>query len=587
LRVNRSHIGQDVTCKHCKHRFRAEAPQQPADPVSGEGAPGPAIAASQPVERIAVNCPGCQASLRVRRAYVGSEVRCKSCGGTFVVRVPAQPEPDLAEVASAETSATIAPAREALDEANRKQAEPRHGASEKLLADWEQLQAKHIQLESDHDRIVAEHERLVSECARLREQKDRLASELETIRAGLGTVAPEAVRPLAEERESLRAEVKRLLEQVDASSRAEQAARAEGAALRQQCDVELAEMRSERESLFSQVAQLSSDLEAAHAERGGLSGKLQDVESELEGLRGSQAAREQEMKKAGEALAAEADGLRQSLEHAQRLHQDDLARLDEQCRLKQQQQDAATVLRGDGEQLRRQIEGLRQDLDRAERARRDGLARLNEQRQLTQQHEEAVTLLRAEHQQLRGEHEQLRGEREQLRGEREQLRGEIEGLRNALDLAERARGDDLDQLAAELAALGEQHRHLQEEHASTEESSAQNQCRNQELALAHAKLEADYQSLRDSARLQQEAWEAQLRELQDQAAERAACAGAVSSENVAPAPADGELQSAHERVRDLERRLDEAARINREILGVLDGLGIGYTPMKLVERRQT
>jgi len=400
LRVNRKHIGQDVTCKHCEHTFRAGQTNDPIAPSSGEGMAGPSIQAAQPEDRIALTCPSCQATLSVRRIYVGNQVRCKQCGNTFLVSAPAQPQPEPAGTAPPGISAMSSPPGDIKHEIPGTETahESLRIQHDQLLADREQLQAAHNQLDAEHNRLRTEHERLRTEHEQLRteheqlrteyrqlcEQKDSLTMDLDTIRAGLGTISPAEIRPLAEERDSLRAEVRRLLDQI---------------------------------STF------------------------------------------------------------------------------------------------------------------------------------------------------------------------DNLGAEVDRLRRALNVAERTHHDDRDKLTAELAAVTEQHRQLQDRHASIEESCKQYQDRNHELIEAHDRLSSDYQSLLDSGRLRQEQWAEQLRELHAQSDQAARRADLSAPENLTPSSAHQtaaiELEAARVEVEDLKRRLRDLESLNREISDVLSGVGITYKSMNL------
>ena len=151
LSVRRTYIGSDVKCKHCGHIFPIAAPADTqSDPVedskkeqllnergrpmaangqfqsedeqlklkedgrlasapdelgeqlgpvtseltairksSGEQLAGPPAERFNRADRIVAVCPGCQATLSVRQAYIGSDVKCKHCGHKFPVAAPA------------------------------------------------------------------------------------------------------------------------------------------------------------------------------------------------------------------------------------------------------------------------------------------------------------------------------------------------------------------------------------------------------------------------------------------------------------------------------------------------------------------
>ena len=87
LRVSVNKLGQNVRCSQCHRTF-----------VGGEALESVAQRSAQPppqsqsdavVERIDAVCPGCNATLHVRRAYIGNDVRCKHCESVFRVEAPA------------------------------------------------------------------------------------------------------------------------------------------------------------------------------------------------------------------------------------------------------------------------------------------------------------------------------------------------------------------------------------------------------------------------------------------------------------------------------------------------------------------
>ena len=89
VRINRAVIGHDVVCKHCRGTFLADASKEFIPLSTAEDRAGPSIAYPDQAERIVANCPNCQATLRVRRVYLGKPVLCKQCNHTFPLRDPA------------------------------------------------------------------------------------------------------------------------------------------------------------------------------------------------------------------------------------------------------------------------------------------------------------------------------------------------------------------------------------------------------------------------------------------------------------------------------------------------------------------
>src|SRR5262245_37841234 len=98
---------------------------------SGEQLADPSAQRLSGADRIAAVCPGCQATLRVRRAYIGSEVKCNHCGHIFPIAAPAEIQSEPVENSKHERL---------LDEHCR------------LIAEHGQLQAKYEQLEVENGR---------------------------------------------------------------------------------------------------------------------------------------------------------------------------------------------------------------------------------------------------------------------------------------------------------------------------------------------------------------------------------------------------------------------------------------------------
>jgi predicted Zn finger-like uncharacterized protein len=231
LRVNVNKLGQNVRCSQCHHTFvGGEALDSAASQSAAHPAPLP-NRANETVERIDAVCPGCNATLHVRRAYIGNEVRCKHCEAIFTVQAPGE-EPRKAEHAEHATHS-------------------------------EPLQAEHERLYVEHNLLRADHERVKTECDELRESFRRVSAELDTIRLALGSIAPEEVGPLANERHSLSEEVHRLRDEVHA----------------------LVADRAERDRLIAERLDWESERDNARAERDHLVSQLRDRGDELAAVR--------------------------------------------------------------------------------------------------------------------------------------------------------------------------------------------------------------------------------------------------------------------------------------------------------------
>jgi chromosome segregation ATPase len=160
-------------------------------------------------------------------------VRCKYCNQVFQVQDPADIRSTTAQVPSAEGPVSI--------------------------------QSEHERLYVAHNLLQADHERLKGECTELRENLDRVTAELEAIRAALGTIAPHEVGTLADERESLAAEVHQLRDEIHALLSV-QSERDQLAAERQRWDADLTLARSECENVTSQLRDRDNQLAWARAE---------------------------------------------------------------------------------------------------------------------------------------------------------------------------------------------------------------------------------------------------------------------------------------------------------------------------------
>jgi predicted Zn finger-like uncharacterized protein len=231
LRVNVNKLGQNIRCSQCHHTFvGGEALESAAQQSATHVAPL-SNQANENVERIDAVCPGCNATLHVRRAYIGNEVRCKYCEGVFTVKAPGE--------------------------------EPRKAAHTDDEAHRNPLQAEHERLYVEHNLLKTDHERVKAECDELRASFRRVAAELETIRLALGSIAPEEVGPLASERHSLSEEVHRLRDEVHA----------------------LVADRAERDRLISERLDWESERDISRVERDRLVDQLRDRDDELAAVR--------------------------------------------------------------------------------------------------------------------------------------------------------------------------------------------------------------------------------------------------------------------------------------------------------------
>ncbi len=158
LTVNFEKLGQHIACPQCHRTFVAGEASLPDNHRSVDKPAVPVNQAKSQVDRIDVVCTNCSATLRVRRAYIGNDVRCKYCDQVFRVRAAAGTQ-----------------ARTEAEEPDRRQ---------------KSLQAEHEQLYVAHNLLQADHDRLKTEYTGLRENLRCVTTEIEAIRDALGTIAP-------------------------------------------------------------------------------------------------------------------------------------------------------------------------------------------------------------------------------------------------------------------------------------------------------------------------------------------------------------------------------------------------------------
>jgi DNA-directed RNA polymerase subunit M/transcription elongation factor TFIIS len=297
LKVNFNKLGQHIACPQCQRTFVAGEASLPDNQRSGARPAVPSNQANDHVERVDTVCPHCNATLHVRRAYVGNDVRCKYCDEVFRVRVAAEnqakTEPDQPD-------------------------QPDH-RQQSLQAEQEQLYVAHNLLQADHDRLK-------TECTELGENLQRVTTELETIRAALGTVAPEEVGSLANERQSLSAEVHRLRDEIHVSL-ATQSERDQLVAERQRWVSELDLAHAERDMLIKQLRERDDRLEEARADHDRLHVERQTAMTEVDHLRAALAQSDDAAHNERNQLRREADDLRRELDLAEQSHRTELDRL--------------------------------------------------------------------------------------------------------------------------------------------------------------------------------------------------------------------------------------------------------------------
>jgi len=152
--------------------------------------------ASLVVTRVIVVCPTCQATLSVRRVYVGSAVKCKQCGQIFTV--PADAEDDPLSTVDRSAGAHFGRSPQGDGDALLQRAET---PDKTLLRQLEQVIAASNDLRAAHDRLQAEHNQLKAKQDEVGAQLKSVTDDLNAIRGDQATIAATDVRSPAPEQE--------------------------------------------------------------------------------------------------------------------------------------------------------------------------------------------------------------------------------------------------------------------------------------------------------------------------------------------------------------------------------------------------
>jgi predicted Zn finger-like uncharacterized protein len=274
-------------------RFGVDQTNEPIPKGSGEQSSAPSVPPSDRADKIVVVCPSCQATLRVRRVYIGNPVRCKQCEHVFTVAPPL--ELDLRPAEEVTRNNVESPARQTETEREIRR------------------------LNEELDRVTTERNDLGEKC-------DLLTIELNEIRASLGEVAPAQVRPLAEERDSLRAQVLRLGDEIR-DLRADQSAHARLAAELEQHVEELNVARHELALLGGKLEERGVELDSARALHTGLSREHQTAIEEMKALQATLDERDQAIRLQADQHHAELESHVQTIDHARQLDREAIERV--------------------------------------------------------------------------------------------------------------------------------------------------------------------------------------------------------------------------------------------------------------------
>ncbi len=214
---------------------------------------------------------------------------------------------------------------------------------------------------------------------------------------------------------------------------------------------------------------------------------------------------------------------------------------------------------------------LRRAFEQAEQAYREERSRLDGQlRQARDQAQDA--------EELRGQCDQLRSEGDQLRVECDRLRSGVEDLRRTLEEDERSDRQELARVEAELIGLAGRNQELQDLYESTKQLCTEYQARNQGLLGELAQLRSESTARTNAERSQGTERTELPREALAGLWEIADYADPSASQPRTSAPplagSTHEIQAVRIEVEDLKGRLTDSEQLQREMAGILAGMGI-------------
>jgi hypothetical protein len=613
--------------------FGVDQTNQPMSKGTDDQSPATSGPLSDRPDKIVVVCPHCQATLRVRRVYIGNPVRCKSCQQDFTVAVT----PDAVAQPTADVTRNLA-----------------------------ESPTQNHETEGEIRRLREEIDRVRTERNDLCQERDRLTIQLNEIRASLGDVAPAQVRPLVEERDSLRIQVVRLGDEIR-DLRADQSAQALRTAELEGRVAELNTVRRELAVLSSKLNEREVELDSARSLHAGLSQEHQTAHEEVKALKATLDERDRAIERQADQHHAELESHVQALNDARQLHREALERHkselvalgDRHERIQEEHQaseDLCTQLKAQILELEQAQERINSEYQSAvetaraqQRDEREGFTKeLNEIRaSLGEVTPAQVGLLVEERDSLRAQvlrlGDEIRAQRE-VQAAHSLLAAELEGRVEELDAARRElavlggnvkeRDDELvsacalhagltrdhqaaieeikvlnatleerdqaiqrqadehidrqreraalERLEAELAAMGERHSRVGEELCAREGLCTQLQDRIVELEKAQETIKCEYQSMIDAERTKQKELTEQLLEQSAKLEKTGRSAEQVASSNLVPESASHDsnaaLKSALAQVEDLKEWLAESERLNRDMAALLENIGIKFSP---------
>jgi uncharacterized protein (DUF983 family) len=287
------------------------------------------------------------------------------------------------------------------------------------------------------------------------------------------------------------------------------------------------ELQAEHGRLAGLLAQRDMDLDAARADpdRPGLERERALVE--VQRLREVHAERERAIQDEGHLLRAEAERLR--LEEGR---------------------------------MRAEIADLHRAFVRAEQAHGEELSRRDDQIREAREHAKDA--------------EDVRAQRDQLRAECDRLRSGVEDLRRTLEEDQRTDRQELARVEAELVGLAGRNRELEDLYESARQLCADYQDRNQGLIGELARLRSEATARTYAERTQATERTELPREALTGLWEIADFADPSAPQPTTSAASAHELQAVRIEVDDLKRRLTDSERLQREMAGILAGMGIRF-----------
>ncbi len=576
LKIRRIYAGRSVRCKQCAQVFQAE---EGSETFSESGAP----AGGSESDRISVDCRNCQATLNVRRSYIGKSVSCKHCGQAFLVEATAgtrveslssAAEGDEPHLEVERIRANLGAIQAERDQMAAELAKLREKYQRaKIYRKWvdragTEMRSRLDQLTIERDTLRDDRDSVRDESGRHRAEVDRLTAELSTAIEGRSALEGE-VEVLRGDRDSARAESEQRAEAI----RAHEAEQARHASDRDSIGAEVDRLRATIDDLHRDREESErrhqNDLDSLRAERDRLAAEIGDRDHELTRHRA-------EADERGRHHAGEVDSLRSEVD-----------------RLSLAARDRDAVIAEMENRHRSEVEALRAEVDRLTLLTSDREATIADRDRLHAEAEQGLLRSIAEVEALRAEVDRLslaardrdaaiaerdvrhQSEVEALRAEVDRLLASTREHDEAIAEADRRRLEEIEALrerADRLAAnLGEAQGRasaltLERDRLATERDSARVQA--ERLRIAIQQLERD----------QLDRGEQDGSEIERLRAENRALHLRVERFNSPAAlpPRDDALRAAHARIQSLEQELADLHRLEWEMRGLLSGIGIRF-----------